>query len=457
MNFNDDASCENVKVWLENYLRFYLTDDLCLHLDEKLNYVITIGDSIRIVFIKENTSLKYGSYLGILKWVNLIDHEYSDEILPAPGLLADFDDNIIVFENNVVICKYDFPRLVVWSLCRAEELDNELSTLDKHGRFKYENSIAYKHNLISIPYVDHWVLVIARIIKHRAPTINLNSFDYQVRLTHDVDVPELLSINSPIKSSVRVLRSFINKEISFGGLVKCVKNIRRSEINKFDPANTFDFIMELSESVGIRSAFYFICNNGNGRFDPSYSIKDKKIKILAKRILSRVHEVGLHYSYGSFLNNDALRKEIVELKKVIIESGGVWKKIGGRAHYLRWKYPDSLEQYGDTDLYYDSTLAYAEIPGFRAGTSREYLGFNIKNKTPINITIRPLVAMEGSVIAANYMNLGLTDESMSVFVNLSKECKKVCGTFSLLWHNSDLVSPLHKSFYSELVKRVVRP
>jgi hypothetical protein len=94
-----------------------------------------------------------------------------------------------------------------------------------------------------------------------------------------------------------------------------------------------------------------------------------------------VREVGLHYSYGSFLNNDALRKEIVELKKVIIESGGVWKKIGGRAHYLRWKYPDSLEQYGDTDLYYDSTLAYAEIPGFRAGTSREYLGFNIKNKT----------------------------------------------------------------------------
>lgn len=45
-------------------------------------------------------------------------------------------------------------------------------------------------------------------------------------------------------------------------------------------------------------------------------------------------------------------------------------------HYLRWGHPTTLQAWNDAGMDYDSTLGYADSPGFRCGTCFEYPAFN---------------------------------------------------------------------------------
>jgi len=55
---------------------------------------------------------------------------------------------------------------------------------------------------------------------------------------------------------------------------------------------------------------------------------------------------------------------------------------------------------------YDSTLSYADRPGFRCGTCHPYPMFDPMAQRPLRLIQRPLIAMECSVIAPRYLGLG---------------------------------------------------
>ena len=44
------------------------------------------------------------------------------------------------------------------------------------------------------------------------------------------------------------------------------------------------------------------------------------------------------------------------------------KKFGGRMHYLRIKWPTTLYFWEKAKFAYDSSMGYADLPGFRCGT-----------------------------------------------------------------------------------------
>ena len=54
----------------------------------------------------------------------------------------------------------------------------------------------------------------------------------------------------------------------------------------------------------------------------------------------------------------------------------------------------------------------------------------------MKLQIRPLIAMECSVIEKKYMGLGLTPAAYDEFVKLKNACRNVNSAFTLLWHNS---------------------
>ena len=85
---------------------------------------------------------------------------------------------------------------------------------------------------------------------------------------------------------------------------------------------------------------------------------------------------------------------------------------------------------------YDSTLGYADRPGFRCGTCHEYPAFDPVAQVHLNLRIRPLVVMECTVIDSVYLGLGVTDEAEVKMKQLKMNCQQVNGTFGLLWHNS---------------------
>lgn len=105
----------------------------------------------------------------------------------------------------------------------------------------------------------------------------------------------------------------------------------------------------------------------------------------------------------------------------------------------------------DASVAYDSTLGYADRPGFRCGTCFEYRGFNHITQQILNLHIRPLIVMECTIIDSRYMNLGYTDEAMDKMLDLKEKCKKVGGVFTLLWHNSHFTTPKDFELYERII------
>lgn len=171
---------------------------------------------------------------------------------------------------------------------------------------------------------------------------------------------------------------------------------------------------------------------------------------LLRRIHRRGHEIGLHPSYSTFRDAAALKGEADRLKRVCALEGIEQDQWGGRMHYLRWEQPTTMRSWNDAGMSYDSTLGYADHAGFRCGTCHEYPAYDVQQQEQLNLRIRPLIAMECSVIDEAYMGLGDGQEAEEVFLNLKEACRQVKGDFNLLWHNSYFAKENLKTTYSRL-------
>jgi hypothetical protein len=120
-------------------------------------------------------------------------------------------------------------------------------------------------------------------------------------------------------------------------------------------------------------------------------------------------------------------------------------------HYLRWSHPATLRLWAEAGFQYESTLGYADQPGFRCGTCHEYPAFDPVRQAPANVRVRPLVAMECSVIAPRYLGLGTGEQARARFVTLKEACRRVRGNFTILWHNSEFDVPAKRSLYRDVL------
>lgn len=154
----------------------------------------------------------------------------------------------------------------------------------------------------------------------------------------------------------------------------------------------------------------------------------------------------------SQIGSTELIKQEADRLRIACKTAGVeQEEFGGRMHYLRWEQPTTLQAWEDAGMAYDTTLSYADRPGFRCGTCLEYPAFNAASQQQLNIRVRPLISMECSVIADRYMNLGYTPEALEKFLELKQKCRAVNGCFALLWHNSHFANQEDFEMYKQVL------
>jgi hypothetical protein len=171
-----------------------------------------------------------------------------------------------------------------------------------------------------------------------------------------------------------------------------------------------------------------------------------------KNIHHRGHEIGMHASYETYQNPDQIKKERVALLQACETQGIDNIARGNRQHFLRWdtaQTPDHLDAAG---FEYDTTGAFADASGFRYGTSYPFTMWSWKKNAPLNIKQRPLVVMESSVIDDCYLGLGYTEKALDLMLTLKKRALQFDGDFTLLWHNSRLMTDKDLEFYKELIR-----
>ncbi|WP_157071670.1 polysaccharide deacetylase family protein [Steroidobacter denitrificans] len=337
-------------------------------------------------------------------------------------------------------------------LTRYEEL--VLQERDNHGRFPWKASVGVRSSVHERPIVDEYAEVLFRAMFSLWPSLPRKDGQYRVSLSHDID------------------RMFSMKKASWNTVVRnCAGDILRrrdpwlaakrmlshtgtaSAEWRFEPYNTFNYIFKQSERFGLRSAFFLIPHSTEPRWDGDYSLEDPRVQELITAIHSRGHEIGLHGSYQSFDQPELLSSQFKQLLDLTRSLGVHQEKWGGRQHYLRWSAANTWRVWADAGLDYDSTVGFAERAGFRCGTCREYPVFDLRRRKVLTLVERPLIAMDVSFQSAQYMALSL-EQSLDKLRKLADICRSFRGNFTLLWHNTSLISRSERSFYNKVLEAV---
>ena len=321
--------------------------------------------------------------------------------LPAPGVTV-LPKPLIEKQQKDYVVHYDVITLIYWSLARVEEIGRK--DLDKHQRFPATSSHAFKHGYLETPIVDEWLHILEQVIKRIWPSLVLKKHSFSMKVSHDVDRPSLYAFK-PWSSIARMIAGDLLKRRNLESLVTApyIKLVMDRDLPEKDPFNTFDWLMGLSEKNNLESAFYFLSGGADIKYDADYQIDHPAIRNLMGVIHRRGHELGLHPSYGMYQNPGGIAAESKKLRQVCAFEGIDQDEWGGRMHFLRWENPTTMRGWENAGMTYESTLSYADMPGFRCGTSFEYPAYDAVSGEALRLRIRPLIAMDASIISDSYL------------------------------------------------------
>lgn len=315
-----------------------------------------------------------------------------------------------------------------WWLARVEEHFAPDHAFDQHGRFRYEASqLARRGDPFAAP-VDELALTLAEQLASWQRPRQAQEPRFRVIATHDIDLP----IRWTRKARRRFLRATIKR------LVQGDYNHAWREINlrirgafRKDPWDNFSDICSLEEQMNARSTSYLLME----RRVP----EDGDLELLesGRRWAGNVVDdrVGLHGSYTSSLAKDTLASEVIAMRSLL----GLDKPIDHRFHYLRHRPTDSWPILDQLGVRTDSSLGYAEQPGFRAGTASAYRAWDHENGRPLALVVIPLVVMDASY-DERYLGLSQRERERH-FSRIIERIASLEGCASILLHNDRLCNP----------------
>ncbi len=339
-----------------------------------------------------------------------------------------------------------------WLLTRYEEMVSP--ERDNHGRFPAGASLATKEQFVGRPLVDEYLDLLWVAMRLLWPNLERRARAFRIRLTHDVDQP-WAAWGRPLRAVARgVAGDLIRRHdpVLAARRVRALVDARADRIDR-DPLSSFDFLMDTSERHGLRSQFYFMAGTNRDDVEFRYRISDRPFAGVLRHIHDRGHDIGLHAGYATYRSMERMTEEFAALRDACRAAGFEQPTWGVRQHFLRFAYPDTLRIHEAAGFEHDSTLAFAEEVGFRAGTCREYTLFDPVAGQRLRLCERPLVVMDTTL--REYMHLGLA-ESAHRARSVVDTCRRHEGDAVLLFHNDGLAGDRSRASYVELIEDLVQ-
>ncbi|MCJ0764328.1 polysaccharide deacetylase family protein [Variovorax terrae] len=343
----------------------------------------------------------------------------------------------------------DIFGLSFFFLSRYEEAVRT-SSRDEFGRFCFEKSLSKRTGTANKPVVNMYIDFLAKLIEQitHYPLEKYRKLAFEVIPSHDVDSPFSPSIRTPYWL-LRTLGKNLIRDRSTEKFYATARTAYKSSFNqKNDPYNSFSKIVKIDANAGVKGRYFFISGRtGKKVNDGYYHIEEERIKRLLQELHFEGQEIGLHPSFNTYLNPSAIDSEFSRLKRLCENLSIRQDYWGGRQHILRWQCPDTWRHWATARLDYDSTLGFADRPGFRCGICYPYRVYDLIERRELTLIEQPLILMECSLIDSRYMNLGCSDAAFEEVQNLRNECKKFRGQFTVLWHNHRYVSEEEVNLY----------
>ncbi len=341
---------------------------------------------------------------GLLEQSGISNHEL------FPGEL---DGMKTLFHHGKGDLSFDIFSAVFYLCSRYEEyLPFEA---DEHGRFRAEDSVAYRYDFLQVPVVELWV-------KNLAKRLNLSfpSGSFQFQLTVDVDQAWKYAHRGFLITSGALLRDFFT-----GRWSEMARRIKVCAGLSTDPWDTYSWFASTEQKLSKPVRFFFLMH-GEGPFDPVVCRKGKAFRKLVSGLNAR-NKTGLHPSYASNARLEQLNKEYYELSLLMQN-----KPRHSRQHFLRLSLPETYARVIKLGILEDYSIGYASQTGFRAGLSRPFRWYNLAAEKETHLVLVPFQVMDRTL--KDYLMLS-PEEALSTLLSLAETVKAVGGQFILLWHN----------------------
>lgn len=345
--------------------------------------------------------------------------------------------------RDTLVIHADLIASTYFLITRYEEIIQR-NLRDEHGRFPGKQSLPYRAGFLHRPIVDEYRLLLRKWLRQYGLNIpEIPKKPKHIYLTHDLDAPTLYRTWKGVVRSIREGRGIVR---SLQGRYGPVED---------DPYYTFPWMFEqnniLREQLGkdICQAILFIRSGGKSKQDkPHYSLRSNDMCKLISSTLANDMKIGLHSSYQAGMDPSLVGKE-----KAILEDS-VGKSIRlNRHHFLDSREPEDmthLEAAGITD---DFTMGYADVAGFRLGTSYPVRWINPVSRRLSSITLHPLTLMDCTLEEKKYMGLDY-EEALAYSLSLAEQVKNVGGELTILWHNTS-AQENNKSYLRKLYSHLL--
>jgi len=324
---------------------------------------------------------------------------------------------------------------------------------DQHNRFPGRKSLAAREQFLKRPIVNEYLEILWSCLHYLWPGLVRKQRNFRLIATCDVDFPYDCGVKRTFAHAIHVSADVIKRRNVKLAIKNCSNYFksRRGDYG-YDPYYPYiDWIMDQNELLNNQVIFYFLAGQTDHRMDTCYSLDEPILRSVIRRIDQRGHLIGIHPSYNTYDNLPLLQNELNNLRCVLKEEKINFDNVLARQHYLRCKIPDTLRNWQEAGIDMDSTLGYADSPGFRCGTCYEYSLYDVWNRKELQVIERPLVVMESSIISSAYLGLGYSESAINMFLELKNNCKIFSGDFVLLWHNSHFGKQEDQEFYKAII------
>lgn len=364
--------------------------------------------------------------------INYSDNRFQDEVfIKASSLLmedgvkeielqvAEKNGIKILFpNNNLCDVGFDIFSAAFYMLSRYEEYLPFAP--DKYGRYKAENCLAYKNNFLQIPIVDRWIEEFKKILQKKLPALTFRSSKFEAIITYDIDVAYKFKGRSFLRNAGSTIKDLLKFDLK-----NITQRFRTLNKKNKDPWDTYDYLCGTIADNKLQSIFFFLLGD-HSTYDRNLDYRNPVVHSLINKIKT-FSETGIHPSFKTSLFIEKILLEKQRLEKI------AEKKITkSRQHFLKFTLPETYNALINAGITEDYSMGFPYAPGFRAGTSKPFYFYDLKNENETKLKIFPVTLMEG-----NFANKEYSDKVkiMKAIFTLIDEVKNVNGTFISIWHN----------------------
>jgi len=322
--------------------------------------------------------------------------------------------------DTEAMLQFDLPSALFWLLSRYEEY--QPFTPDSHGRFHAKASLLHQHNLLETPLAEMWLEICIKKLRKLFPNLIITPPNYQFIPTFDIDSPWAYRHKPFVVKAGGVIRTLLRADLK-----QTSERLRVLAKQQKDPFDTFDTIEKIHLHKEKPLLFFLLGEYNQHNKNPNPGNKAYRKLINA---LNQTGRAGIHPSYETLVNHQQLQLDVNTLAEITGKP-----VIRSRQHFLRFRLPETYQALIAAGITDDYSMAFADHPGFRAGTSLPFRFYNLKTEEETNLTIWPTTLMDGTL--RDYMNCSV-DDAMEKITTLAQTVRKYNGTFISLWHNESL-------------------